>query len=264
MLKLTKEVNMKKNIFIISIVLVFVIVFYLNFSKEEKTESVLNTDISVSETKVKKEVEKKVEDNTQKTKTETKTAVQTQKQNTVSEKEEYQGVDGDKEKRVIKPYDLSTLPPEPDSELVKTVFVDVNNNKVRDDIEIAIAEEFEDDAELVESYFADSRVLEYDLYLARNEMFDRESVKGHMKNITFSVRCNDRMYRDSYAKELEWNSFDMANLLVVSKVFNTRSKKKLREKLSFASHGFAGGGFTPTYSECKEFFEYTKQLPIGG
>lgn len=254
---------MKKNIFIISIVLVFVIVFYLNFSKEEKTESVLNTDISVSETKVKKEVEKKVEDNTQKTKTETKTAVQTQKQNTVSEKEEYQGVDGDKEKRVIKPYDLSTLPPEPDSELVKTVFVDVNNNKVRDDIEIAIAEEFEDDAELVESYFADSRALEYDLYLARNEMFDRESIEEHMKNIDFSMGCNYLFYQDVYVKESGFSYFDMSKILVISKTLNTEGKRELADKLSAASHGFAGG-YDPAYSECKEFFEYTKQLPIGG
>ncbi|PID83520.1 hypothetical protein CSB11_00940 [Candidatus Campbellbacteria bacterium] len=38
--------------------------------------------------------------------------------------------DNNKEKRVIKPYDLSTLPPEPDAELVKTEFVDVNNTIV--------------------------------------------------------------------------------------------------------------------------------------
>ncbi|PID83116.1 hypothetical protein CSB11_02985, partial [Candidatus Campbellbacteria bacterium] len=156
------------------------------------------------------------------------------------------------------------LPPEPDAELVKTEFVDVNNNKVRDDIEIAVAEAFEDDADLVESYFAEARTSEYDLYLARNKMFDDESIKESMNNITYTIRCNGLLYDDVYAKESEWNSFDMARSLVLSKVFNTDEKRKLRDGISRASHGFAGGQFTPTYSECKEFFESTKNLPIGG
>ncbi|PID83522.1 hypothetical protein CSB11_00950, partial [Candidatus Campbellbacteria bacterium] len=117
------EKKNKKSAIVLLGALIFIVALYFVFNKTEnqKTENALKTDVSVPKVKIEKkaESETKTKEVVEKPKKETKKAVQ--------ETEEYQGVDGDKEKRVIKPYDLSTLPPEPDAELVKTEFVDVNN-----------------------------------------------------------------------------------------------------------------------------------------
>ncbi|PID83521.1 hypothetical protein CSB11_00945 [Candidatus Campbellbacteria bacterium] len=166
-----------------------------------------------------------------------------------------------KEKREIKPYDLSTLPPEPDAELVKTEFVDVNGNKVRDDIEIAVAKKFQRDADLVEAYFADSRTLEYELYLARNKIFDKGSIEQSLKNMHYTMDCNYLLYEDVYEKELEWDAFEMSRILLGPRVYNTDEKEKLIDDFYRMQDGYVHTD-EPTYSECKEFFESTKDLLV--
>jgi len=136
----------------------------------------------------------------------------------------------DPEKRIIVKY-TEPLPPEPSEDEAKYGFPDVNNNKVRDDIEILIVEEFEDDAMVVEAFFADARTREYGLFLARENLLTQENIKKNLDYARHRVHCEHLLLEPSY-KSRVFNFTSEARELIFSKNYynNLERKKYLRDQ----------------------------------
>ena len=161
--------------------------------------------------------------------------------------------DIDEEEKVyqILPY-TEPLPPLPDSETVKYHFVDTNQNKVRDDIEILIVEEFEDDKNVVEALFAEARRHERGLYLAKNSLLTEENIQKSVKDLSYGVRCFD-FYYDKYRLSRD-PSAGQVNDEVFGDYYNSLERMRQRRIFSESFHGYIGYSIDANETICGNFF----------
>lgn len=169
--------------------------------------------------------------------------------------------ESDTEKRIIVPY-TGELPPEPSEEEAKYGFPDINNNKVRDDIEIAIVNEFEDDAMLVEAFFSDARTREYGFYLVKNNLLDDMHIQKNARHVGHRVVCERIAYEALYQHENRWDAGNMQDM-IFSRYNNTKEKQKMVREIEIATHGYViPAGMNLSYADCNHFFKSTEELPI--
>ncbi len=168
--------------------------------------------------------------------------------------EEEAVLNGEIPKRKILPYDKA-LPPMPDPELVKTTFVDLNENGVRDDVEIMIVEDFEEDRDLVEAFFAEARLNEYDLYLVKNNLLDRDNLKKRIEYADRVFACSNIIFDSSeFSNRYNQKWIEYANQYDQI-YFNTRSRKDEINKLYRAMHGKIFRSVKMTFEDCNLFFQ---------
>ena len=167
------------------------------------------------------------------------------------------------ENREIKPY-TEPLPEMPDEEISKEIFIDENDNGVRDDVEIFIVKEFGSDRDLVEAFFAKARIFERKIFLVENDMLDYESIQDFNKldgtnydcsfNIFTTSSFSERNFDDDLYKHSEYTKS-----LLGKKYFNTETRKSLDKKFKNASTGTSlPVGVIDAFEQCKDFFKKTK------
>lgn len=156
--------------------------------------------------------------------------------------------------RIVVKY-TEPMPPVPDVEYVKNNFVDVNANGVRDDEEIDIIMEYEDDAELVEAFFAGARTKQYELYLHDNNLISKEYIQKTLDNVSKNIRCLG-LYFDS--SEFSENRGDFHDVITKDTYHDTKSRKTRRDKMESLAHGMIIRSINMNQESCKEFFAETK------
>jgi hypothetical protein len=177
----------------------------------------------------------------------------------ISEKEEFDNLPDNKPISI--PY-TEPLPPTPDPQLVKEYFIDQNNNGVRDDIEIEIVQEFEEDRDVVEAFFAEARVQEYILILSEEVVINKENLQEVLDYTDYFVRCTLDIYKKSVIGErfgFEPNSFiskyDLTNIY-----FNTEKRKIALNQFLVKLSGHFTNIKSINKDSCQNFFQKTKEL----
>jgi len=157
--------------------------------------------------------------------------------------------------RKIVPY-TEPLPEMPDEATAKAMFVDTNNNGVRDDVEIAIVKEFGDDKELVKSYFAQARSFEYRQYIAENDLLYGEYLQKAVDNVRLDVDCRYFVFKSRNIEEaenfLKGNGYDLYEIYN-----NTSDREKNNDMVYRAFHGHSSA-VKVTEESCEKFFEESK------
>lgn len=164
----------------------------------------------------------------------------------------------DNDKRQVLEY-AEALPPVPDTEYVKEHFTDFNSNGVRDDIEIEIVEEFGDDKEIVEMFFADARTQEYAIYLVENYLLDEEHLQKVMDNTEYLVRCSVDIYRDSEFHS-ESNNWLVAHHSIFDDYHNSEKRKQAKGVMKESLFGYSNVEINE--QSCKDFYDETKQWQL--
>jgi hypothetical protein len=87
------------------------------------------------------------------------------------------------------------LPNLPKMEDSKKYFIDENKNGVRDDVEIKIVKRFWEHKDMVESFFADTRTMEYENYLVKNNLLIREKLRESLDFSSMAFDCSNHFYK---------------------------------------------------------------------
>ena len=167
------------------------------------------------------------------------------------------------ENREIKSY-TESLPEMPDEEISKEMFVDENDNGVRDDVEIPIVKEFGSDRDLVEAFFAKARISERKIFLAENDMLDYDSIQDFNKldganyDCSFNIFTNSSFSEKNFDDDLYRHS-EYTKSLLGKKYLNTKKRKSLYQEFENDSTGTSlPVGVTDSFEQCKDFFKKTK------
>ncbi len=239
------KLNSKKVIAILSAVLVIVAVFLsLNRENEESKDSnTSRVEIDIKEVSTSTPSSTKVVELSDKEKDEIEDASETN--------EPILTPLG----RVIKPY-TKPVPPRPDYEASRWSFIDVNFNKVEDWTENDIVEDYEDDADVVEAFFAQARYHETVLGLARKGELDKESISLNLNKFDNSYYCLSKLYKDS---EFYEEGVGVASVVdgTFDPYYNTPEKFELKDSYRKASHGLWSSLTLRSYSpdSCRNYFE---------
>lgn len=158
----------------------------------------------------------------------------------------------------------SPLPPNPDPETVKYYFIDVNSNGVRDDVEIEIVEEFGDDKNVVESFFAGTRVYERNMWLVDSNFLSKENIQIILDDGVVETSCQILYFKQSEFYEGEEFISDSSYGKFVKELYanyyNTEERISKAEKAWNSTHGYISIPFVASEEGCQEFFLYTKTL----
>ncbi len=164
-----------------------------------------------------------------------------------------------KEKRKILPYD-KPLPPVPDSKEVAERFVDVNQNNVRDDVEIEIVKEYGSDRDIVEAIFADTRIMRYKLYLVENDLLTKENIGKILNYEAFAFACDVYYYDSSEFYNTKDVYGDIYDYRKISELFyNTEEREKKLNKYLDKIVGYNLGSEKVDDKICEEFFKESEK-----
>ncbi|MCH2189130.1 hypothetical protein MK079_04865 [Candidatus Gracilibacteria bacterium] len=159
----------------------------------------------------------------------------------------------------IQPY-TEELPPIPDKqENFATLHgVDSNNNYVRDDLEIAVVEKFEDDKDLVEAFFSAIRSNYWRDQIVLNEQFDEETLQKSSWSVDMDVACKSYLYGSS---DYDWNNRYSSSKDISNQLRNTWERKEIAFKLGTATKHITGKILKVDTQMCLEYFQSTKTNP---
>jgi hypothetical protein len=238
-----------KGIWILGgLVFFLILVIFSNLSEEKKEKETVKEKIQ--------EENKFVQEFNQKNKGKNISNFYSNQKEKISEKEEFDNLPDNKPTSI--PY-TKPLPPTPDPQLVKEYFIDQNNNGVRDDIEIEIVQEFEEDRDVVEAFFLVPKIHEYIYYLDDINSTNYEDIQKAVDGLRYAVRCINLYYNRSPFREL-----DSSNWITYIESFSISydNTTKRREKIDRVMKKFSGHTSTVTASEnsCQNFFQKTKEL----
>ncbi|PID83119.1 hypothetical protein CSB11_02890 [Candidatus Campbellbacteria bacterium] len=164
--------------------------------------------------------------------------------------------------REILPYD-KPLPPVPEIGEVAKNFVDVNQNNVRDDVEASVVRRYESDRDVVEAIFADIKVKQYELYLAKNDLLTDKYIEQSLDFYDIARACNDYYYETSEFYDSTYNDGMYYNYRKISKLFyNTRKRNKIHNKYNRKLGGRALESEKVDDKICKEFFKESKRWVV--
>ncbi|PID83117.1 hypothetical protein CSB11_02880, partial [Candidatus Campbellbacteria bacterium] len=138
-----------------------------------------------------------------------------------------------------------------DSKEVAKKFIDVNQNNVRDDVEIEIVEDYGSDRDLVESLFANTRVMQYEIYLAENDLLTEENIQFALDNSYVPIICTEKYYKSSKFYNNK-DSFDYNYL--TDEFYDTKERKKMYDKYFKKIGGYLIEGQTVNDEICQNFF----------
>lgn len=162
--------------------------------------------------------------------------------------------------RIAVPY-TEPLPPVPDATEAKLFFIDENDNGVRDDVEIDIVEEFQEDKAMVESFFAGVQLQEYKMYLAENDLLSEEQIQIALDNTGKYFSCGVKYSEDTeyfddgddkYFALNAWTDFSVNYNHTI--YLNTSERSRLYEKFKEKTGGHAINGAFVSQYECKKIY----------
>ena len=159
------------------------------------------------------------------------------------------------ETRKIVPY-TEPLPGMPDEETSKAMFVDTNNNGVRDDIEILIVGQFGDDSDVVDLLFASARGQERLLLTYRNGEVDKDFAQENFNRIGHEIECIGFFLLSK--NESFFNGLSEKMIKINQSYYNTQERKKAAEYVRKNSGGLGSRIGNVDSQVCKDFVEESK------
>jgi len=154
------------------------------------------------------------------------------------------------------------LPEKPSRQEAKYGFPDTNNNKVRDDIELLIIEEYGQSEMMVETLFAQARTAEYDLSIASDGSITQEEILQSNNFLSKDSACRFFYYTNTLGTAEEY--FEEKAYQVVSDNYNNSlTRIGYQDDLRKALHGSVSKGLRLNHEQCQSYFKQTKNLEIG-
>ena len=176
---------------------------------------------------------------------------------------EYTEAQLDKMFEWVEPY-MWELPPIPDKKLNDStlLWIDSNNNWVRDDLEIWIVENFWRDKMVVESFFAYVRSDALDMIIQRDWLFTDELYERDIVvRDALDVSCNSDFMNISkywYDSSEEYLIF----MWLIDKINNTKLRKINVKGFSKNMSGRVSKSIESNLVICRDFFEEAKTYKI--